>query len=333
LSPEMNPQNLEQLADRVLEKIRNRPGQFFDPIKLSKNLKEPEQKIVSGIILLRNWGYSIKSNRKGQYAFLSPPDSLIPNEILYKLKTRYIGKRVNAYHTVQSTNSIASQLAANGAPEGTMVIAERQTRGRGRMGRQWYSPEKKGLYCSIILCPKLHPTLAPGISLMTATALADTISSYDDMDVKIKWPNDILISGRKVSGILTELSAELDRINYVIVGVGININQKMSDFPEELRNKATSVRIGIKEKIRRVEFLQKFLLNFENEYRIFKKSGLEQVRKKILKYSFLHNKEIKLKSGRKLICGTVIDIDKVGQLVVDTKDGIFAFNAGEVTTC
>jgi BirA family biotin operon repressor/biotin-[acetyl-CoA-carboxylase] ligase len=332
LSPEKGVADLELIAEKILNRIRSKPGQPFGPAKLSAILKIPPDTIIPAIGLLRNWGYVIKADKEGRYIFVSAPDSFISTEISRKLNTRQIGQKIYAYRTVQSTNAIASQLAQVGIPEGTLVIAESQTRGRGRLGRHWHSPAKVGLYCSIILYPKIHPTLAPGISLMTAAALADTIASYDDIDVKIKWPNDILISGRKTAGILTELSAEIDQVTYVIVGVGININQMRTDFPSDLKDEATSVRIGAKEKIKRVDFLQRFLRNFEREYVSFKKYGLGEIRKKILKYSFLHNKEIRLRIGRKVISGIVIDIDRNGQLVIDTKDGIMAFNAGEVTT-
>jgi len=328
----MNPPVLESLADKLLEKIRQRPEQYFDPVKLSENLKTTEKNIIAAISLLRSWGYSIKADKEGRYAFVAAPDSFLSAEILHGLDTRLIARKIYSFQTIQSTNAIACQLASAKASEGTLVIAEHQTRGRGRLGRQWYSPKNVWLYCSIILNPKIHPTLAPGISIMTAVALADTIASYDDMEIKIKWPNDILISRLKVAGILTELSAEIDRVEYVIVGVGVNINQKRADFPAELREFATSVRIGAKEKIRRVEFLQIFLKNFEKEYILFKKLGLREARKKFLKYSFLHNQEVKLKMGRKLIIGAVLDIDEFGRLVLDTRDGIMSFNSGEVTT-
>jgi len=328
----MNPLTPDSIAEKILEKIRTHPGQFYHPAKLSKNLKTTEENALVAISQLRTWGYVIKADKDGRYAFIDAPDSFLSAEILNDLDTRLIARKIYSFQTVQSTNAIATQLAMTRAPEGTLVIAEQQTRGRGRLGRQWYSPRNTGLYCSLILYPKIHPTLAPGISIMTAVALAETIVSYDDIDIKIKWPNDILISGLKVAGILTELAAEIDRVEYVIVGVGVNINQQRADFPDDLKETATSVRIGAKEKIRRVEFLQRFLANFEKEYLAFKKSGLREARKKFLKYSILQNQEIKLKMGRKTITGMVLDVDQFGRLVLDTRDGIMSVNSGEVTT-
>jgi BirA family biotin operon repressor/biotin-[acetyl-CoA-carboxylase] ligase len=328
----MNPVNIETIADNFLHKIRPRVGQSFNLTKMAKGLKCPADDVLKAIPILRNWGYTIKADKSGEYVFVSAPDSYLPAEISFGLKTKFIGKKIYSYRAVQSTNAIASRLAAVGTPEGTLIVAESQTRGRGRLGRKWYSPEKAGLYCSLILYPKINPSLAPGLSLVTAAAVAETIASYDDLDVKIKWPNDILVSGLKVGGILTELSAEIDRIAYVVVGVGVNINQKRSDFPSELRAIASSIRIGHKEKINRVEFLRRFLEKFEKEYLAFKKSGLTGTRKKVIKYSYLLGKEVKFRLGRKTLSGTAIDIDNIGRLVLDTPEGVVALNAGDVTT-
>lgn len=328
----MNNPQLATLADKILEKIRLRPGHSFELSKLSHGLKVGKEDIIGALRLLQTLGYAVTSDGKGHLILASAPDSLLEMELSYRLKTKFIGKQIHAYKSVQSTNVIANQLAASGAPEGTIVVAERQTKGRGRLGRSWHSPEKVGLYCSIILRPKVHPTLAPGISLMTALALADTIASYDRIEVKIKWPNDVLIAGKKTAGILTELSAEIDRTVYVIVGVGININQKKSDFLEELKKSATSIRIELNKEISRVDFAQRFLRNFEKEYVGFKRHGLARLRNRILKYSSLLNTIIKLRIGRKIVSGNVLDIDERGQLVIQTDDGIKAYNAGEVTT-
>jgi len=322
----------EALAEKILQIIRPRMGKKIDPARLSKSLKTTPEDLYQGVKILGDWGYIIDTDKKGYFTLNRPPDSLLAEEIYFKLKTKTIGKKVYAYHSVQSTNTVAAQLVNSSAPEGTVVIAEHQTRGRGRMGRSWHSPEKVGMYCSIILKPRIHPTLAPGISLISAVAVADTIGSFGKLNVKIKWPNDVLINGKKTAGILTDLSAELDRIKFIVVGIGVNINQKENDFDKTLVGKATSIGINLKKDINRVDFVQKLLYNFEKQYIKFKKYGLAKSRKQILAYSSLINKNIKLKSGRKTISGNVLDIDEHGRLVVETENGIEHFNAGEVTT-
>jgi len=328
----MNITTLEPLAEKVLEKIRGRSKRPIDPARLSKTLKVSKEEIAVAVELLMSWGYIIKIDKDRRYLYCNAPDSLISTEISHGLKTKVIGRKICSFKSVQSTNIVAHQLVVAKALEGTLVVAEHQTKGRGRLGRSWHSPVNVGLYCSIILRPRIHPTLAPGISLIAAVAVADTIAACDSLDIKIKWPNDVLISGRKTAGILTELSAELDRVTSVVVGIGINVNQKKADFPKELKNTATSIRMASKKEIQRVELLQRLLRNFEKEYMIFKKSGLEKSRKKILKYSSLLNTEVDLRVGRKVIRGRAIDIDRSGRLVMETPDGIKSFNAGEVTT-
>jgi len=328
----MNPIELNSLSDALLRKIRRKKGHPFNPDRMARNLKTTREQLADAAHHLEELGYSLKIDNKGRIIFRDAPDSLLPAEIANGLKTNFMGHRVEAYQSVQSTNLIAHRLAMSNVPEGTLVIAESQTKGRGRMGRSWHSPRGLGLYCSMILNPKIPPTMAPGISLMTGIALVETILGYGKIDVKIKWPNDVLIRGVKAAGILTELSAEIGRTHYVVVGVGVNINHGRNDFPKELKKQASSIRIGLSRKISRVEFVQRFLLAFENTYLSFKKTGLGDLRERILKYSSLLDTTVRLKMGRKIITGTVVDIDEIGHLVMETKNGLQIFSAGEVTS-
>lgn len=327
----MNRNKLESIAENILVKLRSRPGHFYKPSGIKKNLGITSGELASSLKLLKEWGYRIKTDKDGGYGFISAPDSLIETEIKYKLNTKLIGRTIHAFKTTQSTNRVAAQLALSGAPDGTLVVAETQTKGRGRYSRSWFSPEKLGVYCSIVLYPKIHPTLAPGLSLMSAVALAETISKSGKINVGIKWPNDVLIDGRKTAGILTELSADGDKVNYVVAGIGININHKSEDFPDELKNKATSIRISLGKEVDRLELLKKFLFRFESEYLNFNENGLSGIRKKILKYSTLMGRPVTLKMGHKSHSGIVLDIDELGRLVMETKTGMKAFSAGEVT--
>jgi len=327
----MNTLDLDNLSDQVLDRIRRRPGHFYEIKYLARTFKAAEKDILKALDQLKKIGYTFKTDKSGRWAMIAPPDLLLPAEILFGLKTKIMAKNVFAFKMVQSTNTVAHQLAVNGIAEGTLVAAEYQFGGRGRRGRVWQSPEKVGIYMSLILRPSIHPGRAPGISLITAVVLAETILEYEDIDVKIKWPNDVLIAGKKTAGILTELSGEPDHTDFIIVGVGVNVNQRPGDFPGELAGKATSIRIGLKENISRTEFLRRFLSRFEEAYLVFKKKGLKAFHKKILQYSYLLDKEIQLKSGRKRVIGIVKDIDEEGRLVLETKDGLQKFYAGEAT--
>jgi BirA family biotin operon repressor/biotin-[acetyl-CoA-carboxylase] ligase len=327
----MNNAALNALSDQVLTVIRLRPGRFFPVEQLAQKFKCQKSDIVFVVDLLRQTGYDIRADRTGGYAFISSPDLLLAAEIACGLKTAFVGKTVYAYKSVQSTNSVAAKLAEVKAPEGTIVVAESQTHGRGRLGRTWFSKEQAGIYLSIILYPDIDPVKAPGLSILTALSLADTIAAYDALEVQIKWPNDCLVNGRKVAGILTELSAEVGRVHYVVVGVGINVNHHRRDFPPDIAATSTSLRVEFKELIRRVEFLQKFLVCFEKDYRRFLKVGLAPLRKRVLKYSYLMGKKVSLDQRGKTITGVAVDIDDNGNLVLDTSEGLRSFNAGEVT--
>jgi BirA family biotin operon repressor/biotin-[acetyl-CoA-carboxylase] ligase len=255
----MNDQTrFENLADDILLTIRSRPGRMRTLASLMARFQIGAEDLSLALQQITDWGYRVKRDRKG-VTFLDAPDLLTDTEIGYRLKTKCIGRTIHAYNSVHSTNDIAARLASEGAPEGTIVTSEIQTKGRGRLSRSWHSPPETGIYSSIILRPKFASEQAPGLSIMTALALADTIETYCPDQTKIKWPNDVLISGRKVAGILTELSAEGRRIEHVVIGVGINVNHRAEDFPEELRSIATSVRRVTRRKQSRVELFQKFL--------------------------------------------------------------------------
>lgn len=321
----------DQLADKILFHTRSNLQSFFSIKTLSNLFKEDASEIIVAYNLLLTYGYVYDKNINDEIKFTSAPDTLSSTEIGYKLNTKFMGQTCHSYNKVKSTNDIASDLAEQNAPEGTIITADEQTEGRGRLGRVWHSPPGSGIYLSLILRPEFLPEQAPGISLIVALALAETINEIVSDKVKIKWPNDVLISGKKTAGILSELSAEKNKINYLIIGVGININQTTDDFPDDIKNIATSIRRSAGRKINRVNFLKHFLIQFEKEYIIYQKHSLKKSRKKLLQYSSLLNKEITLLSGKEEITGTVIDINTEGALVLKIGDKIKAFSIGEIT--
>ncbi len=321
---------LEELAERLLLKIRTQTGKSFDFEALSKSLKASSDDIRSAVEHINQWGYGLQTDSRG-VKFVSAPDIINAIEIGYGLMTKMIGHHGHSYQSVKSANDIAVRLAETGAPDGTIVTAEQQTGGRGRFGRVWHSPPGCGVYLSVILRPTLHPEQAPGMSIMTALALAETLAEELPGKIQIKWPNDVLISGKKTAGILTELTADHKRISYVVIGVGININHRSEDFPDELKPIATSVRIGLRKKCDRIELLQRFLVFLEREYRQYEKSLLKNSHKKIRMYSSLIGSEVSLKSGRRQITGTVVDIDRNGALMLEIDGQVRAVTSGEVT--
>jgi len=322
---------VDDIAVEVLNLLRNSPDRYFVVQKLAGRLSTNARFINEALRGLAVWGYKFDFDDKLRVKFVSAPDSIFPHEIHHHLKTKFIGRNIISHVSVPSTNSLAFSLADEGAAEGTLVIAEKQTSGRGRLGRSWHSPSKTGLWFSLILRPDLPPAVLPGLSIVTATALAETIISSLKLEAKVKWPNDCLIDGLKVAGILTELSAELDKVKYVIVGTGVNINQTLRNFPPHLKHKATSLKLETGSEINRIEFLAEFLLNFEKMYLQFKKCGLKPLLPKIKKRSSLLGRQVRLKQGKKTIVAKAVDIGTDGALIVKRRKETLRVTAGEVT--
>jgi len=326
----MKQSELVKLADNILVLIRKKPKQVFAISTLARKLKSESLDIYKAAKVLKTWGYGIKLS-KSEITFNHTADTLSATEIDFYLKTKIIGQNLVSFHSVKSTNDIASQVAGDYPDESVVITSEKQTLGRGRLGRSWHSPEKVGAYISIIITPKISLEKAPGLSVMTALAAAETFEKYCPGKVKIKWPNDVSIAGRKAAGILTELYTKGSKTDYVIVGIGININQTAKDFPLSLRKIATSLRRVSGKKINRAELVALFLKHFEKEYKSYQKNQLAGSLKRVRLYSSLLNKTLTLKSGSDKITGRAVDIDKTGALIIETDGKKIAVSGGEVT--
>lgn len=223
---------------------------------------------------LKEDGYDIEGIPRKGYMLKNRVDKLLLTEIITELNLKHWKKEnIYTYDTVDSTNIIAKKNAGEGKEEGSFFIAEEQTKGKGRMGRDWSSLRGKGIWFSFILRPEIMPTKASEITFVIAVGIMEGIKKQINKDIKIKWPNDILLDGKKIVGILTEISAEMERINYIIAGVGINVNQNIEDFPEDIRNKATSLKINTGESVNRNELLRNIIEEMERVYFFYKKEG------------------------------------------------------------
>lgn len=329
--PDNIPSDTSELLAPVLNLLRDNSDKYFAIKEIAKEVGTTDKLALETIRGLSVWGYRFELDSKSRYRFQSAPDAIFPFEIQYGLKTKYMGQKIASHFSISSTNAAANHLAENDAPEGMMVIAEKQRGGRGRMGRIWHSPAKRGLWFSLILRPQIDPASAPSLSILAALTLSEILRSKYKLQAFIKWPNDCLIDNRKVCGILTELSAEEGRVNYIIAGIGINVNLTSKDFPAYLRTLATSIRFEKGEAIQRIELLRAFLEKFETNYEIFKKKGLKPFLARIKKHSILLGKKIKLKLGRKLIQAVAHDIDSDGALLAKHRKEILRVTAGEVT--
>ncbi len=323
--------NLDQQAEQLLAVIRAYPHELVSWKRLERRLDANRDDILAAAQTLASWDYKLVVRARTGITFRTAPDLLTGVELTHGLRTKTIGQTVHAWQSVGSTNDKANELARAGAPHGTVVIAEEQTAGRGRLGRHWHSPRGTGVYQSLILRPPFEPDRAPGLSIVAALALASAVEELVPDRVHIKWPNDLLIRGRKVAGVLTELTADSKTIEHVIVGIGFNLNQQTNDFPDHLREIATSVRREMKRKVARVPFIQRFWTYFEREYSEYVARRLTRRRGRLRRLSSLLGRDIVVRSGSTAQRGTVIDFAPDGELILDNEGEHIVVRSGEVT--
>jgi BirA family biotin operon repressor/biotin-[acetyl-CoA-carboxylase] ligase len=282
---------------------------------------------------LKDDGYVIESSRKKGYLLCQISDLLLANEIREGLNTNVFGKGdIIYFRETDSTNARAKYLAGDGAPEGTLVVAEKQTDGRGRRGRSWFSPPGEGIYTSIVLRPPIPPNEAPKLTLLTSVALAEALLSLTSLKVNIKWPNDILINGRKAAGILTEISTEMDRIDYVIIGVGINVNTPCKGLPPDIAHTATSVLMETGRVFPRIVLLRAFLEWLEIYYETFKAKGFDPILNRWKHLADMIGQQISVDLMDSVRVGKVLDLDKDGFLILQDRRGIIErIISGDVT--
>lgn len=307
-------------------------GQHFSSIRvIADRLSLTVNQVNQSLRELLRWGYRFETSRRGEIRFKTIPDILFAHEIQRGLKARVLGKDIRCFRSVCSSNSVAQRCALRGVEEGTVIIAGRQTAGRGRLGRSWVSPAKVGVYLSVVLRPAIPPMQAPGLSLVAALAVTETIREYPGLPAQIKWPNDVVIGDKKVAGVLTELSAEVDRVNFVVVGIGLNANHGARDFPGELVDKATSLRIEQGCHVNRVRLVQGVLAHLEKRYHQYLKSGLAEQLDLIRSYSSIMSKQVCFLHGSRSQSGVVVDIAGDGSLLVKVGKQVLSLSSGEVT--
>lgn len=308
------------LREKLLQVLYENEGEFISGQKISEMLDCSRTAIWKNIEELRKEGFELEAVQKKGYRIISKPDRLAEHDIQFNLKTKTFGQIVYAYESITSTQEVAKQLSVEGAKEGTVVVAEEQTKGRGRMNRPWNSKKSDGIYFSLILKPKISIQEAPQLTLLAAVGIVRAIKKVTDIDCHIKWPNDVLLNGRKLVGILTELQAEADQIHSVIIGVGINVNQKR--FPKELEKIATSLYLQTNKKIERVQVLQAVLEELEELYKDYIQYGFDVVKMLWESYAISIGKEIHAHTLRGTITGIAKGITNQGVLLLEDANGI-----------
>ena len=316
--------------EEILKLFHCRQGEFVSGEEISQALRISRSAVWKQIQGLRDLGYEIEAATARGYRLLSSPDSLRPEALLVGLETSFIGRELIYLDTADSTNARAFELAERGAAEGTVVIAEQQTAGKGRMGRRWASPAGVNLYCSVILRPPILPRYAPHLTFVSAVAVARAMNETGRVKAELKWPNDILIGGRKVAGLLNEMSAETEGIHFVILGIGANLNMTADQFPDDLRYPATSLLLAGGSPVSRLAMTRSLFYHLEELYTLYLREGFAPVRQAWEELCPLHGKQLVVNQGETTTTGIMAGLDPDGALLLQTEGGIVKILTGDV---
>jgi len=310
------------LDSRILSALRNAGSSAVPASELAEKLGVTRPDIETRIEQLRGLGYDIQVGPHLGYRLVAAPDLLLADDLHALLgKTNVIGRTIEVFQQTTSTNDIIERLAMDGVREGAVVFAESQTKGRGRLGRAWLSPAGKGLWFSILLRPSLRPDEATRLTVASATALRRAIARETNLDLRIKWPNDILINGLKTAGILTELHAELDQVKYVILGIGVDVNLDQADFPPELHRLATSLKIQCGRRVSRSELAACILRELDADYERLRSGQFSAIADEWAEHSATIGENVSIQLGNRRIQGRAESLAEDGALLLRTEHG------------
>lgn len=314
------PGNILCLLKKEAVSTRSRDG-YISGTKISADLGITRAAVWKKIKTLRKRGFIIMAVRSKGYKLIKSPD-LSEDEIMAQVRGD-LWKKIYFYESVDSTNKLAASLSIKDRIDsGTLIIADRQEKGRGRLERTWFSPPGKNIYLSIILKPEIEPKDATLLTVLAAVACTIAIRKTSGLKVVIKWPNDLIFSEKKLGGILTEVRSEPDKIKIAIIGIGINVNIESKDFPDEIRSLATSIKDNTGEYHSRSRIIIQILKEFEAFYNIFKKKGSVPLLKKWKQLSSTIGKNVRVTTGRETISGVAEDIDEEGMLILKLRSGV-----------
>lgn len=307
---------------QILRALRQAGEDAVSGTELSQTLGISRAAIWARIEELRSLGYDISASPHQGYRLLAVPDALHADDLLSLLPGHpVIGRDIRVFEQTDSTNDVVEKLALDGVREGVVVFAESQSKGRGRLGRKWLSPPRKGLWFSILLRPNLAPQAVTQLTIAAATALVRAIQRQTHLAPEIKWPNDILIRGKKVAGILTELRAELDHVKYVILGAGVDVNLTAADLPPELRKTATSLKIESGQAVSRAELAVAILQELDADYARICRNQFPSVANEWEEKCTTLGRRVSIRVGERVIQGMAESLDDDGALLLRTEHG------------
>jgi BirA family biotin operon repressor/biotin-[acetyl-CoA-carboxylase] ligase len=312
----------DDISLRLLNLLRQAKD-YISGEEISEKLAVSRTAIWKRIGSLKKEGFIIEASTKKGYRLIQSEDMYGKVSVQSMLLTRFMGRNLKFFHEVDSTNNVLKKLAADNAPEGTTVISDIQTAGRGRRGRTWMSAPGLGIWMSVLLKPNLHPSQVQTLTLASSVAVIRALESLDIEIPGIKWPNDILIGGKKVCGILTELSAEAEKVEWVVIGIGLNVNHDHDDFPNDIKDIATSLRLSgrTQEPFNRSEIAAGIINELEAVYMEFLEKGPGWVAEEWKKRNVTLGKRVELVSQTGVTEAEAVDITPDGRLIVRYDDG------------
>jgi BirA family transcriptional regulator, biotin operon repressor / biotin---[acetyl-CoA-carboxylase] ligase len=321
----------ETIDTRILSAIR-KPGGISGG-DLAHQLGISRAAVWSHMEELRALGYEIEAGPHRGYRLISAPDLLHADDLMAQLTgPLVVGREIAVFQETTSTSDIVDKLARDGVKEGMVVFAESQTRGRGRLGRRWHSPPGKGLWFTVLLRPDMRPSAATRFVIAAAVALCRALRETAGVQPEIKWPNDVLIRGRKVAGILIEMNAELDHINYLLLGIGVGVNLEARDYPAELKPLATSLRIETRALVNRASLAVAILRELDQVYLAIRGGHFTALTEEWYRQCGTLGGQVTIKVGDRIIQGRVEAIDDEGVLLLRTQHGrIERILGGDVT--
>jgi BirA family transcriptional regulator, biotin operon repressor / biotin---[acetyl-CoA-carboxylase] ligase len=330
MAPESLPGTTDRRVAGLLTLLAENATIIISGARIAKEIGVSRSTVWRWVERLRGLGVKVKGQPATGYFLEQVADILTPNMLKQRLKGSLFGKRIYHFFKTDSTNRVALELGHAGEPEGAVVLAEEQSAGRGRAGRTWSSERAAGIYVTLLLRPKLAPVQAPLLTMMAGLSAHAAVEAVTGLAVDLKWPNDLIICGKKAGGILTEMHAEPGQVRFVIVGIGLNVNQEK--FPGELASIATSLRLETGKPQSRMELLVRLLREFESDYNRMSREGIGSVVKRFeVISSYAHGKRVRVTNGTESYVGTTAGLGPEGLLQVERDDGrVVTVIAGDV---
>ena len=314
------PGTTDRRIDGLLTLLAENSTIVISGAKIAKEIGVTRQQVWRWIEKLRELGVRVKGHPSSGYHIERTPDILVPQLLSHRLYGTPFARRIYHFFKVDSTNTVAMHLGEEGEPHGAVVLAEEQTAGRGRAGRSWLSEKSAGIHCTVLLRPSIPPAHAPLLTLVAGLAARDAAAEELDGIPDIRWPNDLLVGGRKFSGILTEMHAEPDRMHYAVIGIGINVNQ--TKMPTELDGLATSLRMETGKIHSRLELLIRLLRYLDRYYNQFLAEGAVPILRRFAEVSsYSQGKRVRITTATETFTGTTAGLESSGVLRVARDDG------------